>query len=137
MAIQVILKRMKNTSMKSGVRKGPAVVTASPAGCEGLGRVSIDHTLIDCRLVLKQFPQGCMMEVDHGALETMCYVNKAPASVLLAFSEDCETHRTIFLGPRRNKEDAFLHIGEKLLLLLPEHLYFKLSAELAELNGGL
>lgn len=135
--VQATITTMKRTSLKRGEISGVSKVSASPAGCEGIGRVSIDHTLIDCRLVLQQFPHGCMLEVAHGSLETLCYVNKAPASVLLAFSEDCETHRTIFLGPRRSEEEPFIPLGEKLFLLLPESLYFQLSTELAELNAGL
>lgn len=100
-----------------------------------LGRLSIDHTHIDCALVLKCYPGGALMEIEHRSSVTYCFTETTRPAVLLAFDDDLEHHTVHRIHPTGCKEQ-FIELKEKVLLLLPEEMYGAVEERFQALAAG-
>lgn len=98
-----------------------------------LGRLRLDHTHIDCALIMNQYPGGCMLEVNHPHESTFCFVHELQNTVLLAFSDDVDDY-TVFTQSDFSNHPRFMERGERLLLLLPQWAFDEIERALSELT---
>ncbi len=98
-----------------------------------LGRLQLDHTHIDCALIMNQYPGGCMLEVKHPHDITYCFVHELKGVVMLAFNEDVDSYSVLSQSDFA-QHPRFMERTERLLLLLPEFAFEALEGALCALN---
>jgi hypothetical protein len=98
-----------------------------------LGRLQLDHTHIDCALIMNQYPGGCMLEVNHPHETTYCFVHELKGTVMLAFNDDVDAY-SVLRQSDFAKHPRFMERTERLLLLLPEFAFEALERTLGALS---
>ncbi len=100
-----------------------------------LGHVRVDHSHVDCALLLHRYPGGCLLEIDHRSEMTVCFVEDLKDVVILAFDHDMEEHRVVETNALP-KSDLFIGFDEPYLLVLPELFYRTVEAQFNALNSA-
>lgn len=98
-----------------------------------LGRLQLDHTHIDCALIMNQYPGGCMLEVNHRHESTFCFVHELNNTVMLAFNDDVDDY-TVLRHDDFIAHPRFMERNERLLLLLPQWAFDELELALTKLT---
>lgn len=98
-----------------------------------LGHLRVDHSHVDCALVLGQYPGGCLLEIDHRSEMTVCFVEDLSDVVILAFDDELEDYRVVTTNTLP-KDQLFVGFDEPYLLLLPELVYRGVEDQLSTLN---
>lgn len=97
-----------------------------------LGRLKLDHTHVDCALIMNQYPGGCMIEVAHQHDSTFCFVHELDNAVMVAFSDDVDDY-TVLGHDDFKAHPRFMERRERLLLLLPQWAFEALEQGFADL----